>query len=162
MVQETHEDLLAATAKSIARSVLEDDTSSTTNTNTNTPNRLLQEDSIHGNAFSEKDGDDSTGPKSGINYKAPTPPPTPAPTSPPTPEPTTSPTARPTLAGREHILRGLMWYDRNANGMRDSNVNVVGMGGDVEYSHAVGGVSVQVIECDGDTGRSVLMIVVCS
>jgi hypothetical protein len=35
-------------------------------------------------------------------------------------------------------MKGVVWYDRNANGERDSNVEVGGMGGDVEWSHGLG------------------------
>ena len=54
----------------------------------------------------------------------------------------------------------MTWYDRNANGRRDSNINVIGMSADVEFTHGVGGVSVQLVECDGGTGRCVFVVVV--
>ena len=49
-----------------------------------------------------------------------------------------SPTYHPTLHGDPFVLRGRIWYDRNGNGYRDSNVEVLGMGGDVEFTHGLG------------------------
>ena len=40
-----------------------------------------------------------------------------------------------------------MWYDANANGVRDSNV-VRGEFNDVEYKFGVGGVQMMLRECD--------------
>jgi len=46
-----------------------------------------------------------------------------------------------------------MWYDRNANGVRDANVRVDGMGSNVEFTHGLGGVTVRLVECfPGDPG----------
>mmetsp|Transcript_33334 Transcript_33334/g.80621 ORF Transcript_33334/g.80621 Transcript_33334/m.80621 type:complete len:774 (-) Transcript_33334:271-2592(-) len=105
---------------------------------------------VHDNLANQQDGNDLWGKQGGQYYTgATTPPPTPPPT---TSAPTSSPTGRPTIAGRVHVLRGVTWYDRNANGKRDSNVEAGEYGDDVEYSHGVGGVMMQVIECDGETG----------
>ena len=43
-----------------------------------------------------------------------------------------------------------MWYDANANGVRDSNV-VRGEFNDVEYKFGVGGVQMMLRECDWAT-----------
>ncbi len=71
----------------------------------------------------------------------------------PSVSPSYHPTYHPTLRGLDFVLRGSAWYDRNANGRRDANVHVNDMGDDVEYSHGIGGVIVQLVECDVDTGR---------
>jgi len=102
---------------------------------------------IHGNVAAELNANDADGEQGGQAWSPPTTTPT---DSPKTASPTSAPTSHPTLHGQEFILRGLIWYDRNANGVRDSNVNVEGMGNDVEYSHGVGGVTVQLVQCDGD------------
>ncbi|KAL3816467.1 hypothetical protein ACHAXA_009892 [Cyclostephanos tholiformis] len=72
----------------------------------------------------------------------------------PSVSPSYHPTYHPTLRGLDFVLRGSAWYDRNANGRRDANVHVNDMGDDVEYSHGIGGVIVQLVECDVDTGRA--------
>ncbi len=112
--------------------------------------RKLSTVNIHDNSATEQDGNDKDGEQGGQSWAPPSSSPTLRPT---TPAPTSAPTGHPTMHGKNFILRGIMWYDRNANGVRDSNVNVNGMGSDVEYSHGVGGMQVQLVECDGDTGR---------
>lgn len=102
---------------------------------------------LHANAAEELDASNADGFQGGQDYRTP---PTAAPTTLP---PTAAPTAHPTLRGRVKMLRGIFWYDRNGNGARDSNVNAQGMGSDVEYSHGIGGVNVQLVECDEATGR---------
>ena len=158
------EELLDATAKSILRNLLEDDNNDaaappastsnnirgSANNNSNNADRNLQTVNIHQNDALENNANDAHGSQGGQDWSPPTLTPTPPPT---TPFPTSSPTSHPTIHGKEFILRGIMWYDRNANGVRDSNVEKEGMGDDVEYSHGVGGVQVQIVECDGDTGR---------
>ncbi|KAL7536950.1 hypothetical protein ACHAXR_007506 [Thalassiosira sp. AJA248-18] len=127
------EELLDQTAHSILRQLLQESTS------------------IHGDkTATELNADDSQGQKDGILWSPPTSSPTPSPT---TGAPTSAPTGHPTPPGEIRILKGMMWYDRNANGVRDSNVKVEGVGDDVEWSHGVGGVGVQLVECDGETGR---------
>jgi len=63
-----------------------------------------------------------------------------------------TPTEHPTLRREKRKLRGIMWYDSNANGVRDNNIAVSGMGEDVEYSHAVAGVHVKPVKCNHETG----------
>jgi len=129
------DELLDATAKSILQNLRsKDDTTA-----------------MHKQDAAEQDGDDSNGDKEGIDWRRPSASPTPVPT---TRSPTSSPTFYPTIRGEAKILKGMMWYDRNANGVRDSNVNVQGWGNDVEYSHGVGGVSVSLVQCDAETGRA--------
>eukprot|EP00585_Thalassiosira_rotula_P010923 CAMPEP_0196142696 /NCGR_PEP_ID=MMETSP0910-20130528/12115_1 /TAXON_ID=49265 /ORGANISM="Thalassiosira rotula, Strain GSO102" /LENGTH=151 /DNA_ID=CAMNT_0041404047 /DNA_START=249 /DNA_END=701 /DNA_ORIENTATION=- len=84
---------------------------------------------IHENEAVEFDANDAEGEQGGQLWKKPTGSPTPAPT---TAEPTRAPTSHPTLHGQEYILRGVMWYDRNGNGVRDPNVKAKGLGHDVE------------------------------
>jgi hypothetical protein len=50
------------------------------------------------------------------------------------------------------VLRGTVFYDRNANGERDSNVDVEEFGNDVEYNYGLGGVNIRLVECDLETG----------
>ena len=44
-----------------------------------------------------------------------------------------------------------MYYDRNANGSRDANVASKEFGDDTEYSIGLGGVNLQLVECDLST-----------
>ena len=127
----------------------------------------------HLNWSMEKNATDEWGLQGGQNWTTPTAKPTFPPTKSPTPKPsispssepsvsptlspinspTNTPTFYPTLRGEPHVLRGAVFYDRNANGVRDSNVQVPGMGNDVEYSHGLGGVTIQLVECD-ETGAA--------
>ncbi|KAL7527227.1 hypothetical protein ACHAWF_002088, partial [Thalassiosira exigua] len=120
--------------------------------------RSLQgvEDALdHSNWAIEQDGNDADGQQGGQLWSEPTAKPTGSPTTAP---PTATPTDPPTLRGRQFVLRGLMWYDRNANGRRDSNVAVRDLdgleGNDVEYQLGIGGVTVSLVQCDPDTGRA--------
>jgi len=121
------------------------------------PNAHLAADrslySVHDNEASEKDGDDKDGLQGGQGYSDPTLKPTPQPTATPTQYPTRSPTNPPTKQGQKYVIMGTTWYDRNANGIRDSNVEVAGLGSDVEFQHAVSGMTVKLIECDPSNGR---------
>ena len=113
---------------------------------------------IHANVAEELDASDGDGLQGGQGWDrptaSPTPGPTPGPTSLPTTAPTTAaPTAHPTLSDIEWLVRGEVWYDRNANGIRDSNVYIENMGNDVEWTHGLGGVRLQLVQCDPDTGR---------
>lgn len=110
--------------------------------------RVLQAGSIHDNQASENNADDSSGLQGGQNWTSY---PTRSPSLTPTLSPTGSPTYQPTLHGEPRTVRGMMWYDANANGVRDSNV-VRGEFHDVEYKFGVGGVMMNLKECDWDTG----------
>ena len=103
--------------------------------------------SIHDNQASELDASDADGLQGGQNWTAY---PTKSPSLTPTFSPTDSPTFQPTLKGIPKTVRGMMWYDANGNGVRDSNV-VRGEFTDVEYKFGVGGVLMQLKECDWDT-----------
>lgn len=48
-----------------------------------------------------------------------------------------------------------MYYDRNANGSRDANVESKEYGSDTEYSIGLGGVNLQLVECDLSTNTAV-------
>ena len=111
-----------------------------------------QGETVHHNASFEHDAHDAAGYQGGQSWtsRAPTPSPTAIPT---TASPTRSPTQYPTLQGWQFFLRGVVWYDRNANGVRDSNVAEGGLGSDVEYSQGVGGVQVMLVQCDPKTGK---------
>ena len=78
-------------------------------------------------------------------------------TLPPSASPTPAPTSHPTLRGIQWLVRGSVWYDRNANGYRDADVVVDAVGDvrgrDVEWSHGLGGVRVRLVRCDPATGR---------
>ena len=65
-----------------------------------------------------------------------------------------APTSRPTIGGVQWYVKGVVWYDGNANRVCDSNVAVNAVGGDVGFSHSVEGgrVSLQLVQCDKDTG----------
>ena len=103
--------------------------------------------SIHDNQASELDASDADGLQGGQNWTAY---PTKSPSLTPTISPTDSPTYQPTLRGIPKTVRGMMWYDANGNGVRDSNV-VRGEFTDVEYKFGVGGVTMQLKECDWNT-----------
>ncbi|KAL7547017.1 hypothetical protein ACHAWF_010337 [Thalassiosira exigua] len=68
-------------------------------------------------------------------------------------KPTSSPSFHPTVKRDPWVLRGTVYYDRNANGERDSNVDSFSYGKDVEYSYGLGGVVVQLMECDPATNE---------
>ena len=142
------DELLDATAKSILADLLSP--SSTTTARSLTSDNSEASTEWHEKHEGEKDADDGEGNQGGQNWR----PPTSSPTAPPTSAaPTRSPTQHPTLRGEGFLLRGVVWYDRNGNGVRDSNVAVVGLGSDVEYSHGVGGVQVKLVQCDPKTGK---------
>lgn len=108
---------------------------------------LQRSASIHDNQASELDASDADGLQGGQNWTAY---PTKSPSLTPTISPTDSPTYQPTLRGIPKTVRGMMWYDANGNGVRDSNV-VRGEFTDVEYKFGVGGVTMQLKECDWNT-----------
>jgi len=72
------------------------------------------------------------------------------------PVPTLSSSWHPTLSKNLWLLKGIIYYDRNANGGRDSDVNTVEFGEDVEYNYGLGGVTIQLIECDVETNKEVV------
>ncbi|KAL7541396.1 hypothetical protein ACHAXR_010888 [Thalassiosira sp. AJA248-18] len=125
-------------------------------------------DDIHCNMALEKDQDNSIGSQGGQYWVTPTNSPTPPPTSSPlvlSASPTSSPSFQPTEAPSYHptlnvinVLRGTAWYDRNANGERDSNIDTIEMGPDVEYNYGLGGVTIQLMECDVDTNAGVVHV----
>lgn len=110
--------------------------------------------SIHDNISTNQIVDATDGLQGGQLFTPRTPSPSSSPTTSPTQSPTRSPTMHPTLHGQAFMLRGIMWYDRNANGNRDSNVEVTGVGTDVEFSHGVGGITAQLVQCDETSGRA--------
>ena len=66
------------------------------------------------------------------------------------------PTSYPTMGEIKRLNQGLAWYDKNANGKRESRMAALGedlMGEYVEYDYAVGGVEARLVPCDEDTGR---------
>ena len=66
---------------------------------------------------------------------------------------TMPPTYHPTPHGEPFIVKGTVWYDRNANGNRDTGVSMTDFGSDVEYNLGLGGVKVALVECNADTNR---------
>lgn len=68
------------------------------------------------------------------------------------------PSYHPTLHGDPWTLRGTIYYDKNANGERDSNVDTVDFGKDVEYNYGLGGIHIQLMECDADTNMGVNVV----
>jgi hypothetical protein len=68
-------------------------------------------------------------------------------------EPTDGPTSR----GDPFVLRGIIWYDCNANGRRDTNVDDSEHGPDVETTIGLGGVQVRLMECDPETNEALSM-----
>jgi len=109
----------------------------------------MSTNNIHDNMSANQAASDAEGLQGGQVYTPPTASPSMSPT---TQSPTRSPTSHPTLHGQAFTLRGIMWYDRNANGNRDSNVEVTGVGDDVEFSHGVGGITAQLVQCDETSG----------
>ena len=89
---------------------------------------LTESESRHCKLAMEQNGDDANGQQGGQAWKyptkSPTKPPTKSPTIPPTNRPTIftteslQPTDSPTPRGDPFVLRGIIWYDRNANGSR--------------------------------------------
>jgi len=123
------------------------------------PPRRLQDppqQATHSKVAAELNADDANGDQGGQGWTASV-----APTTSPTDQPasvapTWSPTPHPSIGGRQWSIRGVAWYDRNANGIRDSNVAVDGMDGDVEFSQGLGGVFLRLVQCDPETGRAVV------
>lgn len=144
------EQLLDNTAQSILRHVLEEDgvVSEISEKNDNNGRAL---NTLHDNTAEELNASDADGMQGGQVWTSPTVTPTVSPTT--TSSPSNMPTFAPNLRSISHTLRGLMWYDRNANGVRDSNVEVEGFSNDVEFEFGVGGISVSLVECDPDTGE---------
>ena len=136
---------------------------------------LSEIDLLHCKYAMEQDGNDADGLQGGQNWKPPTQSPTKSPTISPTKaltkSPTNTPTNTPTIyttesqeptdgptpRGDPFVLRGIIWYDRNANGRRDSNVDDPEHGRDVETNVGLGGVQVQLMECDPDTNEALSM-----
>lgn len=156
------EELLDSTALLRLRHLLDDDEhrkrlQDRSSASSNAPRNLQEQEydvdvdveELHGNIAAEKDGDDRDGEQGGQDWTDPTA----APSSSPTPRPTWMPTEAPTRQGQKYTIMGTTWYDRNANGIRDSNKEVRGLGGDVEFSHAIAGVQINLVECDPTTGR---------
>lgn len=142
------QELLDESAQRILHSLTE-----TTTTNTDeeqspqSERKLSVAGSIHENSASEQTADDSDGLQGGQNWTSY---PTKSPTLTPTLSPSASPTYQPTLRGIPKTVRGMMWYDANGNGVRDSNVEREGFT-DVEYKFGVGGVNMMLRECDWET-----------
>ena len=164
----TEKGLVASVAQSVSRDIGFDSAKIGNRTPLNTNNTGMNPDLFKGNETvhlhnsTELDADDSEGSQGGQKWRPPTITTTPAPTTSalttlPTAIPIFSPmdlpTYHPTLHGDPFVLRGTIWYDRNANGERDSNVKVDGLGRDVEYTYGLGGVSVQLVECDPYTNE---------
>ena len=99
---------------------------------TTTPknNVTLNDPEVHFNTASEQDEDNSAG-NEGASYSHP----------------------NPTLKGKVMTLQGIVWYDRNVNGSRDLNEEVDRYGGNVEFSHGVAGVHVELRACNETTGE---------
>ena len=136
---------------------------------------------IHCSTASENDASDSWGEQGGQFWSPPTKRPTSKPTVSPTtpkPVPTVSPslvpsdqpsfmpsissfpsggepTYHPTLHDKLFVLRGTIYYDRNANGKRDANVHTEEYGDDTEYNIGLGGVNLRLVECDLSTNEAV-------
>ena len=137
---------------------------------------------VHCSTSAENDAQDSWGLQGGQNYRETKPPvvkptvaptakvPTSSPVVPPSKSPSVSPTLsnmpsggeptyHPTLHDRLFVLRGTIYYDRNANGIRDANINTEKYGSDTEYNMGLGGVNLQLVECDLSTNRAVKSMV---
>jgi len=113
---------------------------------------------LHGKNAEELNADNSGGSQGGQQWQpevATTEGPTAAPSPAPSLQPTPSPTEHPTLHGDPFTLRGSVFYDRNANGQRDSNVVWEGFSRDVEYTHGLGGVTIGLVQCDPLTNREI-------
>ena len=129
-------------------------------------NLLTVVQTIHCKIAFEQDGDDADGSQGGQKWQPPTKAPTtlfPTTSSPTTSSPTSTsspatvaPTSNaptetsdaPTPRGDPFVLRGLIWYDRNGNGKQDANVPDSVLGPDVERNLGLGGVQIQLTECD--------------
>ena len=145
------EELLDSTDQSVLRHILDGDGNIIDMTSNNNNNkRNLQNGGVHDNTAEELNANDESGMQGGQVWQAPTTKPTSQPSI--SSSPTGTPTFAPVLNSLERTLRGVMWYDRNGNGVRDSNVEVGGFSNDVEFEFGVGGVQVQLVECDPVTG----------
>jgi len=78
-----------------------------------------------------------------------------SPTEFPTMYPTVSPTFRPTPRGEPRRLSGTIFYDHNANGIRDSPLLTEDFGDDPEFVYGLGGVAIRIVECNSTTNREV-------
>lgn len=130
------------------------------------PTKLSISELRHCQLSLEADASDSIGLQGGQDYRPPTVSPSSMPNAPsaspivsPTISPSSSPSDYPTFAptarGDPFVLYGTIWYDRNANGLRDSNIDTPGMGKDVEYTFGLGGVSIRLMECDPVTNKPI-------
>jgi len=150
-IMTAEEELLDSTAQSVLRHILDGDGNiiDMSSSTTNNKKRNLQS-SVHDNTAEELNANDESGMQGGQVWQSPTTKPTSQPSI--SSKPTSTPTFAPVLNNLERTLRGVMWYDRNGNGVRDSNVEVGGFSNDVEFEFGVGGVQVQLVECDPVTG----------
>lgn len=128
-------------------------------------NELTENELIHCKAALELNQSDGSGYQGGQGWKDPTSSPIHSPSASPTTgfptpspslapvksdAPTGSPTWHPTALVEAWKLAGTVYYDRNANGERDSNVDTLDQGKDVEWNIGLGGVNVQLMECNPD------------
>eukprot|EP00956_Cyclotella_meneghiniana_P038769 scaffold159697_cov56-Cyclotella_meneghiniana.AAC.7 len=109
--------------------------------------------SVHEKEENEENASDAGGTQGGQRWSPPTQSPTLVPTDQPTEGPTDPPSFHPTPHGEPFVLKGVIWYDRNANASRDNGITMPEYGSDVEYSMGLGGVTVTLLECNADTNR---------
>jgi hypothetical protein len=110
---------------------------------------------MHNKEEEEQQASDEDGLQGGQRWQPPTTSPTDMPTDTPSLNPTGPPTYHPTPHGEPWVLKGTVWYDRNANGNRDSGISMTDFGSDVEYNLGLGGVKITLLECNGDTNREI-------
>eukprot|EP00804_Cyclotella_cryptica_P000418 CCRYP_020910-RB/>CCRYP_020910-RB protein AED:0.02 eAED:0.02 QI:301/1/1/1/1/1/2/962/712 len=122
---------------------------------------------VHCSTSTENDASDAWGTQGGQFWSPPTPGPTTAsptthrPSNAPSLSPSSSqsPTGRrpritPTLHDKLFVLRGTIYYDRNANGRRDADVQS-DLSKDTEFEIGLGGVNLRLVECDLETNSAV-------
>jgi hypothetical protein len=114
-------------------------------------NRKLQ--FVHDKEETEQQANDEDGLQGGQRWSPPTVSPTEQPTEEPSLNPTMPPTYHPTPHGEPFVVKGTVWYDRNANGNRDTGVSMADFGSDVEYNMGLGGVKIALVECNAETNR---------
>lgn len=117
------------------------------------PSEVRRLQFVHTKEEAEQQASDEDGLQGGQRWSPPTKSPSESPTLTPSVVPTMPPSYHPTPHGEPFVLKGVIWYDRNANGHRDTGVSMPDFGSDVEFDLGLGGVKVTLVQCNAETNR---------